>query len=125
MQVQSPRAEFPNTSMSIRALKVCTSSLSRRIDIPASASLIGNQRPAVGFCDLLCEDCIVLDGFEAVLDREGRALEFAESLREVMICLLREYELRSCRSGHLESLSDGRRVGASRNLRGSNNGGRA
>jgi hypothetical protein len=87
--------------MTICAFKVCTSSLSLGINIPASASLVRDQRSAIGSCDLLCKGCIVLDGLEAVLDGKCGSLEFFQSFGKFVIGLLGEDEFRRSGEGHL------------------------
>lgn len=47
VQIQPPCTKLPKTSMPVGAFEVCTPSLVLRINIPASASFICYQRPAV------------------------------------------------------------------------------
>lgn len=101
MRVQPARTELPNARVSIRALEVCTARLEGRIDVPASAPLVGDHRSAVGVRDTLDERGIGEDGLQAVVDREGVALDISQSLGEIVIRLLGgEDQVGHCRPGH-------------------------
>jgi hypothetical protein len=101
MQVQPPGTELPNACMPICAFEICTSTLGFGINVPASAPFIRNQGSVVGIRDLLCKGCIVLNGLEAVLDGKSGSFELSQSFGEIVIGLLREYEFRCSREGHL------------------------
>ena len=74
--------------MPIRAFEICTATLVFWINIPATASFVCNQRPAVRVSNLVAECCILLNGLEAISDGECRALEFTEGFGEIVIGVL-------------------------------------
>ena len=68
MQIQPPRAEFPNAGMPIRTFEIRTPTFVLWMNVPATASLVCYQRPAICVRNSLREICILLDGLEAIAD---------------------------------------------------------
>ena len=62
LQVQSPGTEAPLSLMPIGALKVCAADFALRRNIPAAASLVGDQGKLVVIGDLLNEERVMVDG---------------------------------------------------------------
>lgn len=62
LQVQSPGTETPLSLMAIGALEVCAANLALRRNVPAAASLVGDEGKLVVIGDLLSEERVMVDG---------------------------------------------------------------
>lgn len=72
--------------MSIRRFEVSTPFLERRWNIPATASLICDQRKLIRFCDFSDEIGVGFDGVESVGDGEVCAFEAGEGRGDAGMC---------------------------------------
>jgi hypothetical protein len=93
MYIQSPRAERPLARMAISAFEVCTSIFVARFDVPTAAPFVRNQRPLICGFDLLHKCRVCENGLEPIVYRQRMPFEFTKDLREVVICLLGEYQI--------------------------------
>lgn len=73
LQIQPPETKIPLSRMTIRALVICTPAFPLKRDVPAPASLIGNQGQGqtVVLSNLLDELRITFNGPEPVGDGQG------------------------------------------------------
>lgn len=75
LQIQPPKTKIPLPRMPVCALEVSATSLGIRRDVPATATLIRNERQLVVLRHLLHKDSVRLDGLEPIGDGQGRAAQ--------------------------------------------------
>lgn len=74
-QIQPPQTKTPFPEMPIRRLEIRASRFALRLDVPAPAALVGDQRQAQTFRDAGDEIPVRGDGAQPVADAEVAALQ--------------------------------------------------
>ena len=101
VQVQAAGAELPLARVTIGGLEVSRGFFRSRVDVPASAPLVGYEGPPESRGHPGHEVGIVPDRPEPIRDGEVRALEIPQNPGEIMVGLLREDQVRGRDVGHV------------------------
>lgn len=85
LQIQPPEAKVPYSRVPVRAFEISTACLGIGRDIPAPTALISNKRELIMLRYFLHKGRISLNGLEPVLDRQSRAAQRGQSLRDGLL----------------------------------------
>lgn len=100
VQVQAPRAEVPLARVAVGALEVRRPGLGLRVDVPAAAPLVRDERAAERVGHLIDEVRVLSDRAQTVGYGQVRPLEVRQDAREVVVGLWREDQIRlGCHEG--------------------------